>query len=132
MIISLYLFVFMFRYLYLCYMFYYIFITYLYEHHMFFNFCYIFLFSYYVILNLRDNIFVFSRIAKVVILGVNLILGVNCDTKLNLCMDMKDFSDHLCSYMGMPHCGSQGHMSKFKSCQRWSYYIPFEPTFYSE
>ena len=91
--------------------------------YMFFDFCYIFLFSYYLILNLRDNIFVFSGIAKAVILGVHLILGVNCDTKLNLCMDMKDFSDHLCSYMGMPI---------FKSCQRWSYYIPFEPTFYSE
>ena len=39
------------------------------------------------LLNLRDNVFVFSGIAKVVILGVNLILGENFDTKLNLCMD---------------------------------------------
>ena len=77
----------MFIYLYLCYMFYYIFITYLYERQMFFNFCYIFLFSYHLILNLRDNVFVFSGIAKLVILGVNLILGANCDTKMNLCMD---------------------------------------------
>ena len=82
--------------------------------YMFFDFCYIFLFSYYLILNLRDNIFVFSGIAKAVILGVHLILGVNCDTKLNLCMDMKDFSDHLCSYMGMPHYGSQGHSVKIQ------------------
>ena len=95
-------------------MFYYIFITSLYERQMFFNFCYIFLFSYYLILNLRDNVFVFSGIAKVVILGVNLILGENFDTKLNLCMHMKDFSDHLCSYMGMPHYGSQGHSVKIQ------------------
>ena len=45
-------------------MFYYAFVRYLYVYYTVFYFCHIFLFSYYLILNLCDNVFIFIVCAK--------------------------------------------------------------------